>query len=440
MNGKLQFPKCRFFWISSPVAIAMAIMLSLAVLVPFAQAQTYTVIHNFTGGLDGANPYAGLTMDAAGNFYGTTCGSTCTGSGNYPGNVFRLSKKGSEWIVTPLYTFRGGNDGAGPEARVIFGPDGTLYGTTAVGGSFGYGTVFNLRPPATIPPNLFASWTETVLHSFGAVDDGAGPLAEVVFDSAGNMYGTTQSGGYLGEGTVFKLTPAGSGWTESLVYSIEPSDGWFPQDSVTFDNEGNLYGTITLGGNGGCYAGLWCGTIFELMPSASGWTERTIYSFQGGNDGGNPMGGVLFGADGYLYGTTSWGGSGGGGTVFSLNHPGLSPYPLTSNTNYLVGPQANLVMDATGNFYGTTYMDGTHWGTVFRISVSCNGEDCGWNYTLLHLLNGGSDGKFINGSVAIDENGTVYGTALQGGAYGDGVIYAITDIPASRPGTPGKAD
>lgn len=450
MHSKVRLPNLFVGASLRPESARLAILLMLLLLIFLllfmslmaqpAQAQTYNVIYNFTNGRDGGNPYAGLTMDSVGNLYGTTCGSSCSGSGNNPGGVFRLSKKGSSWIFTPLYTFHGVNDGVGPMARVIIGPDGSLYGTTFNGGSAGYGTVFNLKPAAAVPPSTAGGWTETVLYNFQGGSDGAGPEAEVVFDGAGNLYGTTFAGGQYGVGTVFQLTPAGSGWTENVLYTFtDGSDGAEPVDSVIIDRAGNLYGTAVTGGVWGGYYGCgpgWaCGTVFELMPSPSGWTMQTLYSFQAGADGGNPIGGLVFGADGYLYGTTSWGGTQGGGTVFVLNHPWLGPYPLSGNTNqyYFPGPWDTLSLDSAGSLYGTTYLDGPQGqGTVFKISVSCGCGGCGWNYTLLHNFTGAADGGSPLGSALVDANGIVYGTTMAGGTHGYGVVFAITQLPAEK--------
>ena len=189
----------------------LTIVLALTlVLCPPAQAQTYTVIHNFTGGLDGGNPYAGLTMDAAGNLYGTTCGTPCVGGADNTGTVFRLSNQGAGWVLTTLHVFRGGSDGTRPAARVIIGPDGSLYGTTYDGagsgcGGPGCGIVFNLKPAASVSPNIFGAWTETVLYRFSGGGDGANPEAEVIFDQAGNLYGTTTSGGKGFYGVAFQV-------------------------------------------------------------------------------------------------------------------------------------------------------------------------------------------------------------------------------------------
>ena len=264
--------------------IAFALMLLCAlttVALPAAQAQTFNVIHNFSGGQDGATPYTGLTVDKAGNFYGTTF----AGGSSKLGTAYRLKRSGSSWVADGLYSFLGGaSDGAEPLGRVIFGPDGSLYGTASVGGtgqfcSVGCGTVFKLRPPATFCRSVSCPWIETVLYQFGGIPDGGFPTGELAFDDAGNLYGTNFIGG-RDSGTVYELTPSGNGWTESIVHSFSYSDGAAPFGGVIFDNAGNLYGTTEEGSYD------YRGTVFQFTKSGSGWTGTLLSIFQGTNDGG----------------------------------------------------------------------------------------------------------------------------------------------------------
>ncbi len=184
--------------LASTLLVALAVMFS-----PSAHAQSYAVLHNFTGGADGGNPYSGLTMDGGGNLYGTTFGG---GNGN--GTVYKVTHRNGSWTLATLYEFSGGNDGGGPFGAVVFGPNGSLYGTTSVGGAHGQGTVFNLTPPPHFCSHVSCDWTETVLYSFQGGSDGANPYGSVMFDQAGNIYGTTQYGGTNRDGTVFELTPS----------------------------------------------------------------------------------------------------------------------------------------------------------------------------------------------------------------------------------------
>ena len=413
----------------SPYAAAavLAIGFVLAVLATSAaQAQAFTVIHSFTGGLDGGIPYAGLTIDAAGNLYGTTCGAPCGAGVNNAGTVFRLSNKASGWLFTTLYIFREGSDGAGPTAGVTIGPDGNLYGTTDLGGGDGCagdgcGTVFSLKAAVPVPPNILGGWTESVVYSFKGNGDGDGAypfLGDVTFDQDGNLYGTTLQGSYHDRGTVFQLTPSPGGWKEKVLYAFTgESDGAYPYSGVVFDGAGDLYGTTFSGGGYSCSYGLTCGTVFELMPSGSGWIEETVHSFQGGGDGGNPIGGVTPG----LYGTTSWGGTGGGGTAFGLYNQ-FFRYGFTGSGDDYPGPRASLVLDATGSVYGTTYSDGAYqYGSVFELQGGA-----GWGYTSLHDFTGSLDGANPISSLVFDARGNIFGTTSAGGAYGHGVVFEIT--------------
>jgi uncharacterized repeat protein (TIGR03803 family) len=257
-----------------------------------------------------------------------------------------------------------------------------------------------------------------------------------MFDQAGNLYGTTSSGGiqncgYLGQGCglVYQLTPSGGGWTENVLYSFGTgtNDGSTPVSGVIFDTVGNLYGTNIFGGDSSnCPLG--CGTVFQLTPSGSGWTENILYNFNfyGGGDGGNPDAGLIFDGSGNLYGATFQRGSGGGGTVFEISSS-TGFRVLYSLTGY-GGPLDSLVMDTVGNLYGTTHQDGLyHSGSAFKLTSSRGG----WTYTSLHDFcsrSPCSDGAYANG-VTLDSNGNIYGTTQSGGAYGAGVVWEITAPP-----------
>lgn len=397
-----------------------------------AQGQTFTVIHSFTGGGDGANPAAGLTLDH-GTLYGTasTGGNGNCGNRTCGGTVFRLQLRNGNWIFSRLYAFSG-PDGLEPMGPVSFGPDGTLYGTTMIGqGDYcSCGDVFNLRPSASLPATPETPWSETVIHQFSASPgEGIDPTGALVFDGAGNLYGTTEYGGMwnhcgggLGCGTVYKLSPSSQGWVESN-YGF-PSGDYYPLSGVVMDPQGNLYGTLSEGDFND-------GLVFELTPSGSSWTQNNLYEFTGGADGGYPTAGVIRDGAGNLYGATEYGGTGGGGTVFELSHTDgtWTETPLYSFSSGK-GPVANLTMDAAGNLYGTTLGGGAYSeGNVFKLTPG-NG---GWTYTSLHDFTGGSDGAAPQGTLVIDSAGNVYGTAYSGGlsgancrSYFCGVIFQIT--------------
>jgi uncharacterized repeat protein (TIGR03803 family) len=308
----------------------------------------------------------------------------------------------------------------------VFGPNGTLYGTTEFAGQDcgeGCGVVFNVRPPTAICKTVICPWTETVIYSFRGDTDGANPgYGDLTFDQAGNIYGTTYFGGTNSQGVVYKLTPSNGKWTESAIHTFSgASDGENPYSSVIFDTSGNLYGTTFAGGAHGY------GTVYQLTPNGSNWTENTLYAFQSATNGGKPFGGVVFDTAGNLYGATSSGGSGSGGTAYELMPSNGSwtfdlLYSFTGSA-YLPGSYGSLTKDSAGNFYGTTVKDGANGvGSVFKLTPS-NG---GWTLTDLYDFAGGSDGEIPYGSVLIDASGNLYGTASGGGANGYGVIWEIT--------------
>ncbi len=395
---------------SLTLALAIALTVSVG---QSAQAQTYKVLYSFTGGHDGASPEAGLTIDRGGNLYGTT-----NGGGVGYGAVFKLARKNSNWIFNTLYSFAGGIDGAGTYSRVVFGPDGSLYGAT-FGSDGGFGTVFKLQPPLTACKSALCPWAETVLYRFTGSRDGANPEGDLAFDQAGNLYGVTLGGGY-GFGVVYELTLSNGGWTQSLLHLFERGeDGVFPAAGLIFDSSGNLYGTTAYGSAHGL------GVLFQLTPSGSGWIENLLYAFQGGTDGGVPVAGLIADESGSFYGATTQNGTGSGGTAFELT-PSNGNWSFTLLYSFAgsagCGPQASLALDHAGSLYGTTLCDGANrQGSVFKLTPS-KGT---WTYTSLHDF-AGTDGAFPVSNLVFDENGNLYGTASEGGANGYGVVFEIT--------------
>ncbi|MGA7459098.1 MAG: choice-of-anchor tandem repeat GloVer-containing protein [Candidatus Korobacteraceae bacterium] len=393
---------------SSRTALLALILVSLTIaIVPVSTAQTFTVLHNFTGGADGGLPYAGLVMDQAGNLYGTTTiggGTNCGGDGC--GVVFKMSQKNSSWTLDPLYSFSGGLDGASPYGPVVIGPSGTIYGVTSFGGGsgcdgMGCGTVYSLRPSATVCKTTICHWSETLLYSFQGGTDGADPGSEsLLIDKQGNIYGTTSAGGAFNYGTVFQLTLANGSWTKTTLYNFTGgADGSGPSSGVIMDAAGNLYGTAVEGGYG-------AGTVYELSPFGSGWTETTLYKFQNQSDGRSPIGGLIL-QSGILYGTASEGGELLGGTVFSLTpnggQGGFSIVESLPGNGYL-GPTGSLATDQLGRFYGASVFgngaNGQVWGAAGFYFSGCYGSFPGIN---------------PYGSVVVDSQFNVYGTALVGG-------------------------
>lgn len=396
-----------------PFALAM-----LGVLITLAhapgQAQTITLLHNFTGASDGAHLFSGLTMDRGGNFYGTAWDDGMRGGGV----VFHLSRVGSGWVLMPLYSFSGA-DGTFPYGGVILGPDGSLYGTTYQGGQYGYGTVYRLRPSPTACASVICPWEETVLYSFTGGADGKEPVGgNLVFDQAGNLYGTTEFGGAYESGVVFVLAPSGGGWTESVIHSFSSlcDDGCFPYSGLMFDSAGNLYGTTSQGGAEDA------GVVYELLRSGSDWTAQTLASIN--FPGARTCGGVVMDGQGNLFGTS--GCFAGGGGVFELV---LSNGSWTFNALHLfsgeAGPYDTPTLDAAGNVYGTSGWTGLYYdGEVFKLTRS-NG---GWTYSSVSF--DGSNGDLLVGGVVLDTAGNIYGTADLGGSgqclEGCGTVWEIT--------------
>jgi uncharacterized repeat protein (TIGR03803 family) len=411
-------------------ALAAAIAFGLTVgAAQSARAQTFTVLHAFTGGADGSTPQGvGLTMDAAGNLYGGAAYGGQTGQCSYQGScgaIYKLSRKGSGWIFNTLYEFTG-SDGEQPDAPLVFGPDGALYSTTYYGGSYfcidgGCGVVYSLRPPATPCKSTDCPWTETVLHQFTAEVDGARPaFGALTFDKSGNIYGTTTVGGqnppYAGD--VFELTRSGSQWSLNVLHTFTGQlDGGTPWSGVVFDTAGNLYGSTAGGGaNGG-------GTAFQLTPSGENWTLTTIYPFSPDIEGNSAFCNLLLDSSGNLWGTTRNGGSGGAGTAFELT-PSRGSWGLNLLYSFAQyrGSQTALIMDKQGNLYGTLVEGGKYGsGAVFKLTPS----DDGWTYTSLHDFYG-TDGYWPMGQIVMDGNGNLYGTASEGGPYKYGVVWEIT--------------
>jgi uncharacterized repeat protein (TIGR03803 family) len=422
---------------SLALAVAFVLIMGTAESV---QAQTFQVIHDFTGGLDGSEPTFGMTIDAAGNLYGTTfAGDTGTGT------AYKMVHKPTGWALNTLYVFTITSNGVIPYSTLVIGSNGKLYGTTGFGGigpcqAYGHtgcGTVYTLKAPVSPCHSPYCPWTETPLYKFSGGIDGSNPYgATLVFDAAGNIYGTTFAGGRgscPGKcGLVYKLTPAGSGWTESVLYAFTGgADGGAPWAGVTFDHAGNLYGTTS---SGGAFGG---GTVYELSPSGSGWTQKTLHSFQSSTDGAVPYAGLIFDRSGNLYGATQYGGSETGGTVFELSPSSGGNWSFATLYNFAAsggglakGPVSNLIMDGAGNLYGSTAGDGVYsFGSAFKLTHGGGG----WTYTSLHDFTSGLDGGSLRSNLVFDSAGNIYSTASGGGTGNPatcvgscGVVWEIT--------------
>jgi uncharacterized repeat protein (TIGR03803 family) len=378
-------------------------------------APTPSVLHSFGVHLQGGSDlYAGLILDASGNAYGA---AESGGTYGY-GVVFELSPDGAgEWAERVLYDFKGspGDDGATPHATLVFDRAGNLYGTTVSGGaSSNFGIVFKLAPTSQ------GQWTETVLHRFTGGTDGATPYAGVILDAAGNVYGATDAGGAAGDGTVYKLTPSDSSpWVETVLHSFTGKpDGAGPFAAPLLDAAGNLFGTTYYGGARND------GTVYKLAPQPDGsWAETVLYSFKGGSDGVNPGAPLIADRSGNLYGTTAVGGSAGCGIAFKLT--AASDWAETVLHTFLGitdddGENPNgLTFGPRGVLYGTTVGGGTdNPGTIFRLTPS---ESGGWTETVLYNFTAGLTGAYPSVGLTLGPNGGLYGTTLWGGPAGDTV-------------------
>ena len=427
-----------------PAATAFLLMAMFVATVanpPLAQAQTYKVLHTFTGGADGSGPGGGgITSDSTGNLYGVTVSGgvyspNCLTDGeqNGCGTAYRMTRKAGAWTFNVLYSFDAEGDGYAPDEILAIASDGSLYGSTFYGpnnvcSGNGCGTVFRLQPPAAFCSAVSCPWSETVLHRFqGYPNDGSQPaFGHLTFDTAGNLYGTTSWGGPGSvAGSVYELTRNGNSWTEYVLHNFTGGyDGDASWSGVVFDPAGNLYGTTTYGGANSE------GVIFQMVRSGSGWSENVLHSFNLSTDGGGALGSVVLDAAGNLYGTTRGFGPHNGGTVWELS-------PANGSWNFSViyafsgspdnGPDSGLLMDRVGNLYGATSYEGAHgWGNVFKLSPG-NG---GWTYTSLYDFSGGSDGGAPDGQLTMDSQGNLFGATFLGGSgqgyQGNGVVFEIT--------------
>lgn len=331
---------------------------------PVGGGWVHTVLYNFTGGADGGEPYKGVTLDGAGNLYGT---AVTGGSGSCEGGcgvTYQLTKSGDIWTQRVIHAFTGGADGSGPGARVAVDKRGNLYGMTPTGGANGLGVIYLLRPKSG------GGWSFRVIHTFtGGADGSSGSAGKMVF-RGGRVFGAATAGGNHSAGAIFQLTPTQTGeWDFKTLYSFQGApDGVFPYGAVLFDSAGNIYGTTYYGGTNGI------GAVYKLSPTTSGeWNETVLYSFQNGNDGNSSI--------------------------------------------------SNLVFDTAGNLYGTTSEGGLGSGTVFKLTPGPNGT---WTESIPHSFQGPPDGAFPYAGMVGDGVGNFFGATVHGGDDGDGAIYKFT--------------
>jgi uncharacterized repeat protein (TIGR03803 family) len=330
---------------------------------PSGAGWAYAVLYNFKGGADGGEPYGGVTLDAMGNLYGTTVaggtGAACDGG---CGVVFALTKSGGTWTESVIHNFAGGNDGSGPGSPVTFDSLGNLYGMTPTGGAFGVGTIFQLMP------HTDGTWTESVIHAFtGGDDGGAASAGRLLIDAKQNVFGVATVGGANGAGVVFRMTPSPTGnWRFTTLYTFKGQpDGVFPYGGLVKDTAGNFYGTTYYGGTDDL------GVVYRLSPSGGQWSETVLHSFAGGFDGASSISGLTFGPDGALYGTTSAGGA------------------------------------------------SCDCGTIFKMTP----VDGSWTERVVYRFTGTPDGSSPYAGVTTDPAGNLYGATVRGGMNDDGIVY-----------------
>jgi uncharacterized repeat protein (TIGR03803 family) len=428
---------------SLPVILTLACLGGGAV-----HAANGVVVYSFQGGSNGGIPYAGLVLEH-GAFYGA---ADIGGAGCDPlgcGYVYKLTppaKGQSTWGLTVLYKFAGGDDGAFPQARLRFDPRGNLYGSTTSGGRANVGTVFRLAPPAAGQ----TAWTETVLHQFSG-SDGQTPLGRLSLDRNGSIYGTTELGGPAANGVAFRLDPprgAQSAWTETVLHNFTGgSDGGVPLGGLIEDQAGRLYGTTMRGGTHGQ------GTAFRLAPANGEYApfqETVVYDFAGAPDGAQPVAGLIFDDAGNLYGQTSQGGTGrcfeeaGCGTVFKLSPPpdNLPKWTETVLHSFAGGndgsfPNSTLALRSDGAIVGatsnggTTGCDGAGCGIIFSLSRPA-ASNMAWPEQIVRRFDDSADGSYPN-SIVLMHDGAIIGTTSQGGSPGCnglscGVIFKLLPV------------
>jgi uncharacterized repeat protein (TIGR03803 family) len=378
------------------ISVLWVCALATVLIAPVGAQTTEVVLHNFGALPGGANPYAGVIRDSAGNLYGTTSNGGAAGAGV----VYEVDTTGHQ---TVLYSFTGGADGANPYAGVIRDSAGNLYGTTYNGGAAGAGVVYEVD----------TTGHQTVLYSFTGSADGANPYAGVIRDSAGNLYGTTYGGGAGGAGVVYKVDTTGH---ETVLHSFTGhTDGGSPYAGVIRDSAGNLYGTTYGGGPSPAFAGV----VYKVDTTGH---ETVLYSFTGGaGDGAHPEAGVIRDSAGNLYGTAYKGGAAGAGVVYQVDTTGQETvlYSFKGGARDGANPTAGVVRDSAGNLYGTTENSGvTGAGVVYKVDTT--GHE-----TVLYSFTGGADGKYPTAGVVRDSAGNLYGTTNNGGPTNAGIVYQV---------------
>jgi uncharacterized repeat protein (TIGR03803 family) len=393
-----------------------------------APVRAYSILYNFAGyPNDGQNPFGSLILDGAGNLYGTTR----YGGGAGRGTVFTLKTDGTGYTVLHTFTDYPG-DGAFPLGGLLLDAHGNLYGTTTIGGGALRGTLFTLKTDGT---------GYTILHTFDRVDDnGVEPRGTLILDAAGNLYGITTHGGWgdCNCGTIYTLQTDGTGYASLHSFTGIGDDGAYPVDSLILDGAGNLYGTTLNGGGLGDCSPPGCGTVFTLKTD--GTSFMSLHVFSGGvADGREPYGTLILDGSGNLYGTTTAGGPvnstvgcfNGCGTVFTLKTDGTGYtifYFFSGGASNGFGPEGSLTLDVAGNLYGTTTGGGPGdpEGCLYGCGTIYTMQTDGTGFTTLHFFNSlTGDGAEPNALLLDGSTGNFYGTTYGGGSLANGTVYHL---------------
>jgi len=391
----------------------LALLFPTVILAEPTEASDTRVVYSF-GGSDGEYFDSELAMDRLGNLYGTSV----EGGDFQTGNVFRLTPTRHGWTLHVLYSFTGGLDGGQPYKGVTVDSRGDLYGTTVTGGiggcEGGCGVVYKLT-------HAHGHWNQSVIYSFTGGEDGSAPGSPATFDAHGNLFGTTPTGGANGVGTIYELKRTQSGaWKLTVLHTFTGGrDGaGGSAGRLLFDKQGTIYGVTTGGGTRGS------GVAYRLYPTQQGkWKIQTLYAFKGQPDAGSPYGGLISDSVGNLYGTTYYAGKVNLGAVYQLSFIGgrWKEKVLHSFEGGTDGSESlsTLVSDAAGNLYGTTVEGGTgcDCGTIFKLAAGTH------RYSVVYRFKGTPDGAYLYAGMIPDSMGQFYGITLEGGRSGVGAVY-----------------
>ena len=383
-------------------------------------ASTSQVVYSLAGDEDGEYPDTDLIIDSAGNIYGTSV----LGGDFGTGTVFQLTPSGSSYVHTVLYSFTGGADGGQPYKGVTLDAQGNLYGTAVVGGTGGIcagegcGVVYKLTKNGS-------TWTQSVIYNFTGKSDGYGPGSGVTFDKAGNLYGTTPTGGAKSMGVIYELSPSGSSWTFKVIHTFSGgSDGTGGSAGrLLLDSAGRLYGVCTVGGANGA------GVAYKLTLVQGTWKFQTLYAFKGTPDAGFPYGALSMDSSGNLYGTTYYSGANNLGSVYQL---ALKGGVWTENLLYSfkggtdgASPISNVNVDPSGDLYGTTSEGGGRCscGAIYRLTLPRGGQ---WTESVVYRFKNTPDGGFVYNGMVPDSSGHYFGSTVHGGTAGEGAFYQFT--------------